>query len=220
MAAQTDIRGPGRPPAEHAADVRTALIAAARECIVEVGFAAASTKHIAERAGVNPAMINYYFGSKAALGEAAFRDTIEPLRQLLDALAMGNDGSRNIYSFLREYMSTLSAHPWIPRIVVREVLPENGRFREIFFREFAGRGAALLPRAIVAAQQDGTVSATLDPRFAVVSLASLAVFPFLAAEILSTNLGIDLSDAKTFEAFAEHTHALLSRALSEAAEGD
>jgi AcrR family transcriptional regulator len=213
MATAADNRGPGRPSSEHCADVRGALLEAARECIVEVGFAAASTKLIAARAGVNPAMISYYFGGKAALGEAAFRATIEPLGKRLDELAGRLDGSKSAFEFIREYMATMAADPWIPRIIAREVLPQNGRFRDIFFREITGRGAALLPQAIVAAQHDGLISATFDPRFAMVSLASLAAFPFLAADMLKLVLGLDLSDEKTFAAFADHTLKLMSRGL-------
>lgn len=214
MADSSAIRRPGRPPSKRGANVRAALLAAARESIVELGFAGASTKHIAARAGVNPAMISYYFGSKAELGEAAFRDTIEPVRERFDALARSGQSGADLFEFLREYMSALAAHPWIPRMVVREVLPETGRFREIFFREIAGRGAAILPATIVAAQKDGTISASLDPRFAAISIASLAVFPFLMAELLDTKLGVSLSNEKTFEDFVRHTHALLVAGFS------
>ena len=98
MANESQLRGPGRPPAAQGPDVRSALLEAARACIVELGYAAASTKDIAQRAGVNPAMINYYFGGKAALAEACFRDTIEPLRRRLDALAeAGAGGGRRAF---------------------------------------------------------------------------------------------------------------------------
>jgi TetR/AcrR family transcriptional regulator len=213
MVTQTQHRGPGRPPAAQTADVRSALLEAARACIVELGYAAASTKDIAQRAGVNPAMINYYFGGKAALAEACFRETIEPLRQRLDAFSQAPDGGGSLMGFLRAYMATLAANPWIARIVVREVLPRNGRFREIFFSEIVGRGARLLPMAVMAAQSDGTISAKLDPRFAAVSTASLAIFPFVTEDLLKENLGIDFSDETTFAAFAEHTQHLLSLGL-------
>ena len=213
MSSRKDIRGPGRPPAERAADVRAALIAAARTRIVEVGFAAASTKDIAARAGVNAAMINYYFGGKAALGEAAFRATIEPLRERLEALAAAERTDADIRSFLREYMRALAANPWIPRLVVREVLPENGQFRRIFFAEIVGRGAAMLPRVLSKAQADGRMAPNVSPLFATISIASLAVFPFLAAGILRANLNVNVSDAGTLDQLVDHTMELLETGL-------
>jgi hypothetical protein len=67
--------------------------------------------------------------------------------------------------------------------------------------------------AVMAAQSDGTISAKLDPRFAAVSTASLAIFPFVTEDLLKENLGIDFSDETTFAAFAEHTQHLLSLGL-------
>jgi hypothetical protein len=69
--------------------------------------------------------------------------------------------------------------------------------------------------AVIAAQDDGTISTTLDARFAAVSTASMAIFPFLTEDILRENLGIDFSDDATFEAFAEHTQRLLTLGLGE-----
>ena len=219
MAKQSQVRRPGRPSSESASDVRAALLTAARETIVDLGYDAASTKQIADRAGVNPAMISYYFGSKAALGEAAFRETIEPIVELIDSLA-DRDGD-DIFSFLRAYVTTVAANLWIPKMVVREVLPERGRFRDIFVSEVAGRGAALLPQKIIQAQREGAISAELDPRFAAISLASLAVFPFLLAETLNANLGVDLTEESTKDRFTKHTEALLRAGLGDgaAAEG-
>lgn len=212
MVKLAQVRRPGRPSSADASDVRSALLTAARETIVDLGYDAASTKQIADRAGVNPAMISYYFGSKAALGEAAFRETIGPLVERLDSLADRNGD--DAFDFLRAYMTTLAAHPWIPQIIVREVLPERGRFRDVFISEVAARGASLLPQKLIQAQQDGTISADFDPRLAAISLASLAVFPFLLAETLRSSLGVDLTDSSTIENFTRHTEALLRVGLS------
>lgn len=216
MAADTQIRGPGRPPSQQASNVRAALITAARDAIIELGYEAASTKQIAERAGVNPAMINYYFGSKAALGETAFRETIAPLLKLIEAAAE-TDGD-DIFAFIHDYMTTVAEHPWIPRLVLREVLPDTGRYREIFFTEFVARGARYLPGKIMQAQRRGLISAELDPRFAVISMASLAVFPYLISGVLGSRLGVDLTQSATREALTAHTESLLRAGLGGVAE--
>jgi AcrR family transcriptional regulator len=213
MNAESQLRGPGRPLATQAPDVRDALLRAARDCIVELGYAAASTKDIARRAGVNPAMISYYFGGKAALAEVSFRATIEPLRERLDALAEAGDSGAGLHEFLGAYMTTLAANPSIPKFIVREVLPQNGRFRDIFFKEIVGRGARLLPQAVMAAQRDGAISSELDPRFAAVSTVSIAIFPFLVEDILRDKLALDFSNESTFAAFAEHTQQLMTLGL-------
>lgn len=220
MQSSNEHRGPGRPAAEGGTDVRAALIAAARARIVATGFAAASAREIAADAGVNAAMISYYFGSKAALGEAVFRETIEPVRAQFAALGDVAAGGADIASFVRAYMRTLADNPWIPRLIVREVLPENGTFRRIFFEEIVGQAAAALRAAVTAEQRRGRLAADADPLFASVSIVSLAVFPFLAAPVLQASFDLDVAGQASFEPFLAHTLGVLTQGLGRGAQGE
>ncbi|MCE9788063.1 TetR/AcrR family transcriptional regulator [Shewanella chilikensis] len=67
----------GRPKGHSGA--RDALIEAARNCFTLKGYERVSTRELARKAGVDAAMIRYYFGSKAGLFEAMVRDTIAPV---------------------------------------------------------------------------------------------------------------------------------------------
>jgi AcrR family transcriptional regulator len=60
------------------ADTRGALLAAARAVFAERGFEGATVRLIAERAGVDPAMVNHWFGGKEALFTAALDLPIDP----------------------------------------------------------------------------------------------------------------------------------------------
>ena len=62
-------RRPGRPPADQA-NLRERLLDAAVECFKTTSIAATSLRSIAVAAGVTPAMVHYYFGSKERLLEA------------------------------------------------------------------------------------------------------------------------------------------------------
>lgn len=59
---------------------RERILAAATELIAERGFARVTTRAVAERAGVNVALPNYYFGSKETLLADAATDLV--LREL------------------------------------------------------------------------------------------------------------------------------------------
>lgn len=71
-----------------AADTRAALIAGAISALREVGFAGASARQIAARAGCNQALIFYHFGSLTDLLLAALEDIsarrMDAYRELLD----------------------------------------------------------------------------------------------------------------------------------------
>jgi AcrR family transcriptional regulator len=66
----------GRRPGE--SGTRAAILAAARAQFADNGFDAASVRAIAGAAGVDPALVLHYFGSKAALFTAALEIPFEP----------------------------------------------------------------------------------------------------------------------------------------------
>lgn len=65
------VRRPGRP--REGTDMRDAILDTAEIVFAEHGFAGAATRDIAAGAGVNQALIRYYFGSKEELFDEVFR---------------------------------------------------------------------------------------------------------------------------------------------------
>lgn len=69
-------------------DTKTLILDAAEQAFADLGFDAASLRHIISVAGVNLAAVHYHFGSKEALIQAVFARRIGPLNaerlQLLD----------------------------------------------------------------------------------------------------------------------------------------
>jgi AcrR family transcriptional regulator len=214
-ARQTGRPRAGRRPAEENSDVRTNLLRAARELFTEQGFDATTTKQIAQRANVNAAMIHYYFDDKAGLHGAMLADAMAPVLQGLDRLA-ASPRELAPADFIDLYMRTLSARPWLPRLLIREVLPENGRLREVFFAQVASRVAAVIPALIKRSQADGAMRSELDPMLVAVSLASLAIFPFLAADVLRPVLGIDY-EGDFVERLIVHTRDVFLNGTGQAA---
>lgn len=62
-------------------EVRALILAAARNCFAELGYASTTTRKVAARAGVVENLIYRHFGSKAALFEAA---VVHPFRAAVD----------------------------------------------------------------------------------------------------------------------------------------
>jgi AcrR family transcriptional regulator len=84
-------RGPGR-PADGGADRRQAILDAAREQFAEKGYAGASVRGIARQAGVDPALVHHYFGSKEQVFVAAMELPFVPAELLPAVLAGDPDG--------------------------------------------------------------------------------------------------------------------------------
>ncbi len=83
-------RRPGRPAGS--TDTRTVVVAAAREEFAEHGYDAATIRGIARRAGVDPALVHHYLGSKEQIFVAAMDLPFEPGAALPEVLAPGLDG--------------------------------------------------------------------------------------------------------------------------------
>jgi AcrR family transcriptional regulator len=78
-------RGPGRPA--DGGDRRTAIVAAARAEFAAKGYAAASIRGIAREAGVDPALVHHYFGTKEQVFVAAMELPFDPAERLPEVLA-------------------------------------------------------------------------------------------------------------------------------------
>lgn len=84
-------RRPGRRPG--GPDTRGQILRAAQEVFGERGYDAASMREIAERAGVNPALLRHYFGGKEKLFAAAVQLPFDP-DDVAEAVASAEPGSR------------------------------------------------------------------------------------------------------------------------------
>ncbi|MFI5925288.1 TetR family transcriptional regulator [Micromonospora sp. NPDC051543] len=79
-------RRPGNP------DTREAILDAARATFAERGFDAAPIRAIAATAGVDPALVHHYFGTKDQLFRAAMNFPVDPAELLPAVLAGDQDG--------------------------------------------------------------------------------------------------------------------------------
>ncbi|WP_446216020.1 TetR/AcrR family transcriptional regulator [Micromonospora sp. IBHARD004] len=104
MARRTGRR-PGNP------DTREAILTAARAAFAERGFDAASIRGIASAAGVDPALVHHYFGTKEELFRTTMNVPIDPAELLPRVLAGGPDGvgQRLVRTFLGVWDSPAGA---------------------------------------------------------------------------------------------------------------
>jgi AcrR family transcriptional regulator len=206
--ARGGTRRVGRPASAADAQVREALLSAARNLFLRYGFRAVSSRQVAASAGVNPAMIHYYFDGKEGLYRAMLESAIAPIVSRLQAM-LGEPRSADVDGLVRTYMQVLAANPWIPGLIVREVLTPDGSFRQAFVRDFAGRFAPMLRNIIGREIERGRLRGDLDPSLTVVSILGLALFPFISLPVTTRVLGIDASEAGIEKLIAHTVRVLL-----------
>jgi TetR/AcrR family transcriptional regulator len=201
-------RARGRPPKGASDDVRQALFAAARTLFLRYGYRAVSSRQIAAAAGANTAMIRYYFGGKAGLYREMLEGVLQGLRARIDALQASSEPA-DVSEIVEGAQRLWARNPWIAGFVLREVLTPEAPLRSMFLREIGGRIYPLVERVVTREIEAGRLDAHLDPKLVVLSMVSLAVFPFLAFQITSRVFGVQLDDAYV-ERLGRHTRALLA----------
>jgi len=204
-------RRPGRPRADEA-NQRERLLDAAVACFTADGIGATSLRSIAVKAGVTPALVNYYFGSKERLQDAFVAERITPVIAALreSLLAAGTEPRALVAAFVHGMYAAVERFPWWPPLWVREVLTENGALRDALLKQITPQVAQLLAGMFAGLKQRNELSADLDPRLLVVSLMGLTMFP-LAAESLWRR--VFAADDVDRAALLRHTLALLDHGL-------
>jgi len=208
---KAEPRRPGRPRADEA-NQRERLLDAAVECFAGDGVAATSLRTIALKAGVTPALVHYYFGSKEQLVEAFIAERMTPVAAALreSLLAAGADPRALMAAFVRGMHDLVARYPWWPALWVREVLNEKGALRDVLLKQIAPQVAQLVAGALADAQKRGELAPDLDPRLTMVSLMGLTMMPLAAEHIWRRVFAADDIDR---DVLLRHTLALLDHGL-------
>lgn len=115
----TEKRRAGRPrqPVE-----REALLAVAREAFADLGYAGASMKEMAERAGIRKSSLFHHFASKEALYDAVFDQLLRDLGSLLPAREPGQTWAEQLDALDDAVIDYLGGHPESARLLIREIV--------------------------------------------------------------------------------------------------
>ncbi len=121
MSARTSRgRRPGAP------DTRAEVLSAARTSFAEKGFRGTTIRAVAASAGVDPALVHHYFGTKDDLFVAALQIPVDPRAILAPVVAAGPDGAGE--RLLRTFLGVWEDPELQPGLLAlaRTVLSEDG----------------------------------------------------------------------------------------------
>lgn len=103
-------------------ELREHLLDVALKSFAAAGVTATSVRSIAADAGVNAALLSYYFGSKAEVVEAVFDERIAPVLSQFFLHLFGVEGDIQQFAaaFVTGIGELVEAHPWYPALWVRK----------------------------------------------------------------------------------------------------
>jgi TetR/AcrR family transcriptional regulator len=179
---RSTLRSPGSRQMR-SAETRAAILAAAAGIFAKSGLAGARTDAIAAAAGVNKALLYYYFTSKESLYEAVVEDHFcEFNRRAMEVLTGPGPARAVLLRYVSVHFDFISArHQSAP--LFQQVMMTGGKFLERLIRKyFEPRGEAL-GKLIERGMRDGEFRRA-DPFHTSISIVSLIVFYFSAARVL------------------------------------
>jgi AcrR family transcriptional regulator len=202
---------PGRPQAaaRQEGEAREVLIQAAAQRFAAQGSDGTSLREVAEDAGVTPAMVAYYFDDKSGLLEAVVRKALETLREVIDKSVGEHPPGRFLDTLIGRYLAALAAAPWIPQILIREVISRDSPLRLLFVEEFASYAVSVVPDKVRDEIGRGALRQDLDPRFLILSMLGMCLFPFIAQPVLGPLLNFRVDDGFASE-YGEHVLELFA----------
>lgn len=173
------------------------ILNAAKAVFIRKGLEGSRMHEIADEAGINKALLHYYFRSKDKLFEGVFRDAFFKLiPDTLSVLKKDLPLFEKIRIFSENYIDIFIDNPFIPGFVMHELQRDPDRIVGLI--EDIGIQPEIFAEQITSEIEKGNIQ-PIDPRQIVVNLLAMCVFPFVASPILKTI--IFRKDSKAFQEF-------------------
>lgn len=159
------------------------ILEAAKNVFVAKGMEGARMQEIADEAGINKALLHYYFRSKERLFEAIFSEIFKFAFPKLSQIILSDAGIvSKIEQFVDAYIDILIKHPFIPGFVLKELNRDpSGLFKLVV--KFGLDPQPVLSH-IQEAMDRGEIK-SMKPQHLIVNVISMCIFPFAARPILS-----------------------------------
>ena len=159
------------------------IIASAEKLFYQKGKSGTSMQDIADDAGINRTLLNYYYRSKDQLFEAVFRKALGSFVPSLAAM-LKSDVSFEAYlpAMIETIIDTMIENPQIPIFVLQELSSNPERMPQII-KEMGVDPSMVIKKMTTGGQVPGVMG--MDPRQVILNLMSLCIFPFAARPVVT-----------------------------------
>jgi AcrR family transcriptional regulator len=181
-----------------AGDAERRILDAAHRVFVRRGTAGARMQEIADEAGVNKALLHYYFRNKSRLADGVFKRVAGGVfARIVEVARSDAELEDKVRSIISIYLDQLSRTPYAPAYVISELNQDPERGRQLV-EMLDGLREGASPSAVLAALQvqiDASIRAgairPISAQQFLTNLVSLCLFPFAAKPLLCAVMGMD-----------------------------
>jgi TetR/AcrR family transcriptional regulator len=180
------------------ADAETRILDAAHAVFIRRGTVGARMQEIADEAGVNKALLHYYFRNKDRLAGAVFERVAQTLFAKVVELARSDlPLEEKVRRIIAAYLDQFLRTPYAPAYLIGEMTQHPERAGQLLEALGGVKGTSPAPAFLrpLAVQIDEGVRAgrlrPISPRQLVTNLVSLCIFPFAARPMLCAVFQLD-----------------------------
>jgi AcrR family transcriptional regulator len=157
---------------------------AARSVFTKKGYSAARTRDIAEEAGINLALLNYYFRSKEKLFDIVMMENLQKFLLALSGSLRDEKSTLNekVALIASNYIDMLKTNPDLPIFVLSEIRANPEKLASTM-----GVKSLLLESAFFKQLMEAT-KGKIHPLHLLINIMSMTIFPFIASPLLQ-NVG-------------------------------
>ncbi len=173
------------------------ILEAAKRVFQHKGMFGARMQEIADEAGINKAMLHYYFRSKDKLFDAVFQDAAKNFfSKIRELISVDKPLFEKIEYFVENYLELLLQNAFIPAFIITEVHQNPDRIKNMFLQ------SGVNPELIFSNDIKSAISLgiihPIDPKQLIINIVGLCVFPVAAKPIITNMLKLREDEYQLF----------------------
>lgn len=141
----------------------------------------ARMQEIANEAGINKALLHYYFRNKEKLFQAILQETFKKaFPDVMGIMDSEMEFERKIHAFIGKYIDILHQNPYLPSFMLREINRDPSSAAAVI--KNSGTEPDRIFKVLEFEMASGRIR-RMDPRELMVNIISMVIFPFAIAPL-------------------------------------
>ncbi len=177
---------------EKDANTEESILKAARKVFTGKGYAGARMDDIAKEAGINRALLHYYFRNKARMFEVVFEERFkEFFSGLMGILQSDLQLKEKIKAIVDHDITMIAKHPDLPLFILQEVNQNPDRIKKFIEKLGAKPGSILnvFSKQVAEEVKAGTIKEISGIQL-MMNILSLCIYPFIARPMIQFMNGL------------------------------
>jgi AcrR family transcriptional regulator len=178
------------------------ILASAKKVFYQKGLKGARMQEIADDAGVNKAMLHYYFRSKQKLFDQVFSQSVRSITpQLMDAFLQASNLQTKITHLVELTIDLFLEEPFLSNFIVNQLSNNPEKLFKSILQYDDGLVGKILPlfnQQIQEEIEQGSIKSDLKPAELIINILSLCLLPIMAQTVFQRMMGIDDERMKRF----------------------